>query len=99
MKPHTGLYNSSALNRFLHLTISIEQRLSLEAHRLSFKKFPEFLDPKYLYGTHRNPPYFSILTQNNPAHDLLLYLFKMHFNIVLEFALKFAKLIIFFARL
>jgi len=91
MKPHKGLYDKSAVHWFLHPNISIEQLLSIEAHGFSVKKFRVFLAPKYRYGSHINPPFFSALTRNNPAHNILSCFFKVHFNIVLEFALKFAK--------
>ena len=38
--------------------------------------------PQVLYRVHKTPPFAPVLSQINPVHTILLYLFKVHFNIV-----------------
>ena len=39
-------------------------------------------NPKVRYRTHTSPPNFPILSHTDPAHTVLYYLFKTHFNTI-----------------
>jgi hypothetical protein len=61
----------------------MELNSSWEANSLSISQVTRLLyNPNFHYRIYNNPPLEPILSQVNTVHILILYLFKIHFNII-----------------
>jgi hypothetical protein len=66
---------------------SFREQSSLEKRIDSAKQFlppPHFVVPDIPYGIYVIPCLDSILSQINKVHNLQIYFFKIHFNIILH---------------
>ena len=63
---------------------------SREANRfLATQEISRILrNPKVHYRIYNSPPPVSLLSQINPVHASLFYLFKIHFNIIVPRRLR-----------